>query len=55
MDERLDGDWTPRLRTPVAWTSVRFLFRDHLGLTRDAVFTDNVLFLLLETPVAPRP
>lgn len=25
-----------------------FLFTDHLGLTRDPAFTDNVLFLLLE-------
>ncbi len=50
MDERLDGDWTPRLRTPIAWTSVRFLFQDHLGLTKDAQFTDNVLYLLIEAP-----
>ena len=44
MDERLDGQWTPRLRTPIDWTSVRFLFTDHLGLTKDAAFTDNVLY-----------
>ena len=25
MDERLDGAWTPRLRTPIGWTSVSFL------------------------------
>ena len=37
-----------RLRTPVAWTSVRFLFNDHLGMTKDRAFTDNVLYLLLE-------
>lgn len=59
MDERLDGDWTPRLRTPIAWDSVLFLFQDHIGLTRDEEFTDNVLYLLLEqprsTPTPPTP
>jgi hypothetical protein len=27
-----------------------FLFSDHLGLTKDPAFTDNVLYLLLEDP-----
>jgi len=49
-DERMDGAWSPRLRTPVAWCGVTFLFTDHLGMTRDAAFVDNVLFLLLERP-----
>ena len=51
MDERLDGDWAPRLRTPIAWDGVTFLFSDHIGLTKDPAFTDNVLYLLLEAPV----
>lgn len=50
MDERLDGLWRPGLRSPIDWTSVRFLFTDHLGLTRDPAFSDNVLQLLLEAP-----
>lgn len=50
LDERLDGEWRPWLRSPIPWTSVRFLFADHLGLTRDPGFSDNVLSLLLETP-----
>ena len=50
MDERLDGDWTPRLRTPIEWTDVNFLARDHVGLTADPAFADNVLHLLLESP-----
>ena len=50
MDERLGGQWTPRLRTPIAFTSVRFIFADHLGLTKDPAFTDNMLYLLLEAP-----
>ena len=48
MDERLDGDWTRVLRTPIHFSRVTFLFTDHLGMTRDPAFTDNVLFLLLE-------
>lgn len=52
MDERLGqgAAWTPRLVSPIAWSSVNFLFTDHLGLTADPAFTDNVLFLLLEAP-----
>ncbi|WP_010585696.1 lipase/acyltransferase domain-containing protein [Schlesneria paludicola] len=52
MDERYSTGtkWTPRLVTPIKWTSVNFLFADHLGLTSDPGFTDNVLFLLLESP-----
>jgi pimeloyl-ACP methyl ester carboxylesterase len=50
MDERVGGRWTARLQTPVSWTSVRFLFNDHLGMTKDPGFTDNVLYLLLEAP-----
>ena len=52
MDERI-GDpakWSPRLVSPISWSSVNFLFTDHLGLTRDPAFTDNVLYLLLEAP-----
>jgi len=53
MDERLDGGpFTARLRSPIAWREITFLFTDHLGLTRDPGFTDNVLHVLLE---APRP
>jgi pimeloyl-ACP methyl ester carboxylesterase len=50
LDERLDGGWTPRLRTPLRWSSVRFLPHDHIGLTDNAAFTDDVLYLLLEKP-----
>lgn len=53
LDERVNGAWTPRVRTPIAWRQVLFLFSDHLGLTRDPVFTDNVLYLLLEDPTRP--
>lgn len=52
MDERLDGVWSTTLRTPINWAGVQFIFADHLGLTKNAAFTDNLLYLLLE---APRP
>ncbi len=50
MDERLTGDWSPRLVSPIDWDQVTFLFQDHLGLTRSQEFTDNVLYILLEKP-----
>lgn len=48
LDERVGGTWRPTLDTPIAWRGVTFLFSDHLGMTRDPGFADNVLFLLLE-------
>jgi hypothetical protein len=50
MDERMDGDWHPYLRSPIDWQSVMFLPEAHLELTKTAVFTDNLLFWLLEEP-----
>ena len=50
MDERLAGEWTNRLRSPIVWSEVLLLFRDHLALTKDPTFTNNLLFWLLEAP-----
>ncbi len=50
MDERVGGRWSASLDSPVDWTQVTFLFTNHLGLTSDPAFTDNVLYLLLEDP-----
>jgi hypothetical protein len=50
MDERQGGEWAPHLQSPIAWDQVMFLFNDHLGMTKDPVFTDNILFTLLEEP-----
>ncbi|MCP4203860.1 MAG: hypothetical protein GY769_18230 [bacterium] len=50
MDERLGSPWSPYLRSPVDWQSAMFLPRAHLDLTKDPVFTDNLLFWLLELP-----
>jgi hypothetical protein len=50
MDERLDAVWSPSLRSPVEWHTVMFLPHGHLELTKHPVFTDNLLFWLLELP-----
>ncbi len=50
MDERVGTDWSPELQSPINWNQVRFLFQDHLGMTRDPTFSDNILYLLLEDP-----
>lgn len=52
MDERIADRSlsSQRLRSPIKWESVNFLFTDHLGMTKDPAFTDNVLYLLLEAP-----
>ncbi len=50
LDERVGGEWRPAPSTPIAWSGVHFLFTDHIGLTRDPAFADNVLHLLLESP-----
>lgn len=50
MDERVGGTWSRTLNSPVRWRRVTFLFEDHLGLTQDPVFADNVLYQLLEEP-----
>jgi len=51
MDERAGATWTPYLQSPIRWSNVMFLFSDHLGLTKDPAFSDNVLYILLEQPV----
>lgn len=49
LDERVGNEWQPFLRSPVAWRRVQFIFEDHIGLTRNPTFVDNLLFMLLET------
>ncbi len=48
MDERIGSEWAPELRGPIEWEHVNFFFKEHLGLTQDVAFTDNLLFILLE-------
>jgi hypothetical protein len=51
MDERVGGtNWSPGLVTPIAWTDITFVFSDHLEMTRDPSFSDNILWRLLDAP-----
>ena len=50
MDERLPNNRKSRLISPIQWNQVLFVFSDHLGLTKDPAFTDNILYFLLESP-----
>ncbi len=38
------------IRSPIPWTSVTFLQQNHLGLTKDPTFADNMLYQLLLAP-----
>ncbi len=48
MDERLSGEWSAGLVSPIQGSHVTFIFRGHLRMIKDPAFTDNVLFILLE-------
>lgn len=50
MDERVGGTWAPTLRSPLEWSQVVFLFEDHVEMTADPMFTDNLLYYLLVEP-----
>jgi hypothetical protein len=50
MDERVGRTWQPTLQSPIGWTDTLLLFTNHLGLTKDRIFSDNVLYWLLEDP-----
>lgn len=50
MDERYRGEPSDdKLRTPIEWDDVNFLFESHIDLTKSAAFANNVLFQLLES------
>ena len=50
LDERVGGEWSPRLISPIKWTNAFFIFTTHLELTKEPAFVDNLLFILLEKP-----
>jgi hypothetical protein len=51
MDERVGrANWSPGLVTPIAWSDITFVFSDHLEMTRDPSFSDNILWRLLDAP-----
>ena len=50
LDERSQEQRTSRLDSPIAWHQVLFLFSSHKKMTENPVFSDNLLYLLLEKP-----
>ena len=50
LDERVGRAWQPFVVTPLDLRTTMFLPEEHLALTRNAVFRDNVLYWLLEAP-----
>lgn len=52
-DERMGGPYQRGVRTNIPWRNVTFLSDDHLGLTNNPTFSDNMLYILLEQ-VEPR-
>ncbi len=50
MDEREEKKLDNRLDSPIGWSQVLFIFSDHLGMTKDPAFVDNILYFLLESP-----
>ena len=50
MDEREEKTLGNRLSSPIGWDQVLFIFSDHLGMTEDPAFVDNILYFLLESP-----
>ncbi|MEM0922474.1 MAG: hypothetical protein AAGI13_05475 [Pseudomonadota bacterium] len=50
LDERQGGDYTTGLRTPLRFDTTLFLPDEHVELTKNPVFGDNLLFWLLEQP-----
>ena len=48
MDERLGQSWSSVLDSPVGWARVQCLAVDHLGMTEEPAFLDDLLYLLLE-------
>jgi len=49
-DLRTPQQLNQTVRSPIPWSDVMFLHRDHLGLTKDPTFADNVLYTLLLSP-----
>jgi hypothetical protein len=44
------GDGTVLRSSALMDDQVLFVFSDHLGITKDPAFTDNLLYFLLESP-----
>lgn len=53
-DLRKPNQVAQRLTSPIPWTASYFVFTDHVGMTADPAFVDNVLHILLERPRSER-
>lgn len=47
-DERTGGPYKRGVKTNIPWRNVTFLSDDHIGLTNNPTFSDNMLYILLE-------
>ncbi len=54
LDEREGREWQPTLVTPISYHAIMLLPESHLGITKNGVFRDNLLFWLLEEPRGTR-
>lgn len=50
LDERLAGKWKPKVVSPLKWDNVIFLPSNHLGMTKDPLCIENILYILFERP-----
>lgn len=50
LDERVGSGYKPFVQTPIQWDQVHFIPADHIGLTSDPSFSNNVLYELIERP-----
>jgi len=50
LDERMGQKWEPRVVSPITWSSTLFIPGKHRTITDNPIFTDNVLYWLLEDP-----
>ena len=50
LDERAGQTWAPRLVSPIDWSATLFIPGKHRTITSSPIFTDNVLYWLLEEP-----
>lgn len=50
LDERVGGQWSPKVQSPLQWDNVIFLQSNHLGMTKDPLCIKNILYILFERP-----
>ena len=55
LDERMGAEWSPWLRSPIRFQATLFLPFEHIELTSNATFRDNLLYWLLDEPRSALP